>query len=244
VPALAVATGGAASCAAASSRKGNAVTSDGFLHRYFLNNGHKMLHKWMHYFDIYERHLERFRNRPVTMLEIGVAGGGSLAMWREYLGPQARIIGLDINPACKAHEAEGIEIHIGSQDDPALLDRILARHPAIVIDDGSHVMRHLLASFRHLYPRLSPTGVYLLEDLHTCYWDRYEGGLKRPGTFIEYAKDLIDELNAGHTLGAVPVSDFTASTFSITCYDSIIAFERRPQGRRRALITLPMERPV
>jgi hypothetical protein len=58
------------------------MPSDGFLHKYFLNDGHKFMNKPISYFDVYERHFERFRNRPVTMLEIGVAGGGSLAMWR------------------------------------------------------------------------------------------------------------------------------------------------------------------
>lgn len=220
------------------------MPTDGFLHRYFLNNGHKRLHKWVHYFDIYEKHFERFRNRPVTMLEIGVFGGGSLAMWRAYLGPQARIIGVDINPACKQHEAEGIEIHIGSQDDPALLDKILADHPAIdiVLDDGSHKMPHLTATFQHLYPRISPHGVYMVEDLHTCYWEEFGGGLNRPGSFMELAKELMDSLNAVHTRGALPVTDFTRSTFSMSVYDSIIAFERRPQGARLALNTQPMPR--
>lgn len=222
------------------------MASDGFLHRYFLNNGHKRLHKWAHYFDIYERHFERFRGRSVTMLEIGVFGGGSLAMWRAYLGPAARIIGLDINPDCKAHEGEGIEIHIGSQDDTGLLDRILAKHPPIdiVLDDGSHMMQHQVASFRHLYPRMSPEGVYLVEDLHTCYWDEYGGGLRRPGTFIELAKDLMDEINAVHSRGAVAPTGFTRSTFSMSVYDSVIAFERRPQGERQAPITGPMGTPL
>jgi hypothetical protein len=218
------------------------MTGDGFLHRYFLNNGHKRLHKWVHYFDIYERHFERFRAKPATMVEIGVSGGGSLAMWRAYLGPQARIIGIDINPACKAHEAEGIEVIIGSQDDPKLLDDLLARHPDIdiVLDDGSHQMRHVSATFRHLYPRISPHGVYMIEDLHAAYWEEHEGGLRRAGTFIEYAKELMDEINASHSRGALPVSDFTRSTFSMSVYDSIIAFERRPQGRRHAPVTGPM----
>ena len=58
--------------------------SDGFLHRYFLNNGDKKIHKWIHYFDAYERHLGRFRNKSPVMLEIGVFGGGSLKMWKDY----------------------------------------------------------------------------------------------------------------------------------------------------------------
>lgn len=221
------------------------MSPGGYLHRYFLNNGDKRLHKWIHYFDIYERHFERFRNRPVTMLEIGVHGGGSLAMWRSYLGPQSRIVGVDINPACKAHEAEGIEVHIGSQDDTELLDQIIALHPSIdiVLDDGSHIMHHVVATFQYLYPRMNPEGVYMVEDLHTSYWDKYGGGLKRPGTFIELAKDLMDSINAVHTRGALPITDFTRSTFSMSVYDSIIAFERRSQGRRQGIITQSMPQP-
>jgi cephalosporin hydroxylase len=219
------------------------MSDHGFLHRYFLNNGHKRLHKWVHYFDIYERHFERFRGKPTTMVEIGVSGGGSLAMWRAYLGSEARIIGIDIDPSCKAHEAEGIEVMIGSQDSPELLDNLLTRYPNIdiVLDDGSHMMRHVNATFRYLYPHISPNGVYMVEDLHTAYWEEYEGGLRRPGSFIETAKDLMDELNAAHSRGVLPVSDFTRSTFSMSVYDSIIAFDRRPQGTRHAPITEPMQ---
>jgi cephalosporin hydroxylase len=97
---------------------------DGLLHRYFLNNSHKRLHKWVHYFDIYERHLARFRGKAPVMIEIGVAGGGSLAMWKEYFGPGSHIIGIDHNPQCKAHEDDGIEVFIGSQDDPAMINEI------------------------------------------------------------------------------------------------------------------------
>jgi hypothetical protein len=104
------------------------ASGDGFLHRYFLNNGGKRLHKWLHYFDIYERHLSRFRGRSPVMLEVGVFGGGSLAMWRDYLGPGSQIVGLDINPTCKA------------------------KYPQIdiVLDDGSYVMQHMIATFQHL----------------------------------------------------------------------------------------------
>ncbi len=59
---------------------------------------------------------------------------------------------------------------------------------------------------------------------------------------MELAKDLMDSLNAAHTRGALPISDFTASTFSMSVYDSIIAFERRPQGARLAPVTQPMPR--
>lgn len=196
----------------------------------------KKLYKWAHYFDVYERHFARFRGQAPTMLEIGVAGGGSLAMWKAYFGPGARIIGVDVQPHCKEHESEGIEIFIGSQDDPALIEQIFAKYPNIdiVLDDGSHQMHHVMASFQLLYDRINPNGVYMVEDLHTAYWDEFGGGHKRPGTFIEHAKDLIDAVNAVHARDAVPVSEFTRSTHAISFYDSIVAFEKAPQGRRFA----------
>jgi 23S rRNA U2552 (ribose-2'-O)-methylase RlmE/FtsJ len=216
--------------------------SDAFLHRYFLNNSQKRLHKWVHYFDIYERHLERFRGKAPVMIEIGVMGGGSLAMWKEYLGPGCRIVGIDINPECKAHEDVDIEVVIGSQDDPAVIEDIFSRYPdvGIVLDDGSHKMQHMIASFEMMYERLNPDGVYLVEDTHTCYWNDYGGGLKREDSFMEFVKDKIDEINAAHTRGAIPVSGFTRETDSIVCYDSIVVFERRPQGKRQAPITVGM----
>jgi len=216
--------------------------SDGFLHRYFLNNSSKRLHKWNHYFDIYERHLSRFRGKNLVMLEIGVFCGGSLDMWRAYLGTEAKIIGIDINPECKQYESDGIEIFIGSQDDSTLIDKILKKYPniSIVLDDGSHVMQHMNASFELLYHHLDPNGVYIVEDTHTCYWPEHQGGLRQENSFIENVKNKIDELNAVHTRSAVAVSKFTKSTDSICIYDSIVVFEKRPQGIRQAPITGPM----
>ncbi len=216
--------------------------SDGFLHKYFLNNSAMRLHKWVHYFDIYERHLARFRGMSPVMIEIGVMGGGSLAMWKEYLGPDSRIIGIDIDPKCKEHEDDGIEIFIGSQDDPAIIDAIFSKYSKIdiVLDDGSHMMPHMISSFELMYHRLDSRGVYIVEDTHTCYWDDYEGGLGRKGSFMEFVKQKLDEINAVHTKGALPVTEFTRSTDCIACYDSVVAFERRRQSERQAIVTKGM----
>jgi cephalosporin hydroxylase len=211
----------------------------GFLHRYFLNNAKKRCFKWLHYFDIYERHLERFRGTSPVVLEIGVSGGGSVEMWKEYFGEGSRIVGVDINPDCKAHEQEGIEVFIGGQSDPATIEAVFAAYPRIdiVIDDGSHVMSDMIATFEMVYSRINPNGVYLLEDTYTCYKPKKGGGLKREGTFMEFAKDKIDELHATRVQSGIAATGFTRSTESICFYDSIIVFERRPQGHRQTLAT-------
>ncbi len=194
----------------------------------FLTHNGRIVHKWKHYFPIYETHFRRYINRPVRVIEIGCGEGGSLQMWKRYFGPNAMILGIDIESACAAFEEDQISVRIGDQADAQFLRNVIASFgtPDIIIDDGSHVMSHVVASFRCLYPLLSETGVYLVEDMHTAYWDEYGGGLRRDGTFIELSKALIDELNADHSRGVLPPTEFTRSTQSIHFYDSVVVFER------------------
>lgn len=202
----------------------------------FLTNDQRLIHKWKHYFSIYERHFERFINRDVVLVEIGCFEGGSLQMWKRYLGPHARIVGIDIDPRCAQFAEDQIEIRIGDQSDAAFLAKVVDEFdtPDIVLDDGSHVMSHILASFNALYPKVSRNGVYLVEDLHTAYWDEYEGGLRRKGSFIEHCKDLMDELNADHSRGALAPTAFTRSTLSMHIYDSVVVFEKGRHTEKHA----------
>ncbi len=203
----------------------------------FLSNQGRMIHKWTHYFPVYERHFTRYVNRPLTFLEIGCGSGGSLQMWKRHLGPFAEIVGIDIAPECKAFEEDQIAIRIGDQADTAFLDSVIAEFgpPDIVVDDGSHMMQHLRTTFGHLYPRMSATGVYVVEDLHTAYWPEFEGGLRSESSFIEFCKGLIDELNADHVTGGELTSTaFTRSTLSMHFYDSMVVFERGRHLRKHA----------
>jgi hypothetical protein len=202
----------------------------------FLTNDGKIIHKWVHYFPIYERHFAWYRNRSLTFLEVGVSKGGSLAMWQRYFGPLARIVGIDIDPRCKAHEAPGIEVRIGDQSDEGFLRSVMEEFgvPDVVLDDGSHRMDHITSTFKYLYPLMPKNGVYLVEDLHCAYWPEYGGGLSEPGSFINLAKDFVDRLNADHTRGAVIADLITRQTFGISFYDSVIAFEKGEVFRKEA----------
>jgi SAM-dependent methyltransferase len=145
--------------------------------------------KWTHYFDIYHRHLEKFRNRDVRVLEIGVFSGGSLKMWREYLGAKALVYGVDIDPACRVHEDESTAIYIGNQGDRQFWRLFKAKVPQIdvVIDDGSHFPWEQILTFKELFPVLSPGGVYICEDVHG------DGN-----GFASFIHGLADSLNSGH----------------------------------------------
>jgi hypothetical protein len=159
-----------------------------------------VMNKWKHYYEIYDRHFARFCDRDITLLEIGVAGGGSLDLWRRYFGPKAKLIGLDVDPQCKRFEAPGTRVFIGDQGDTAFLERLAAEIGPIdiLIDDGSHHPTHQLATFRALFGHIREDGVYCCEDLHSSYHDSkdFAGGVRKSGTHAEFLKELIDEQNA------------------------------------------------
>lgn len=205
------------------------------LERYFYENTGRLIHKYIHYFEIYERHFSRFRGNDITLVEFGVSQGGSLQMWKNYFGPNAKIYGIDINPHCKSLEDNQIEIIIGDQENRGFLKSLSNYIPKIdiLIDDGGHTMSQQIATFEILFPRIDKNGVYLCEDLHTSYWKRWGGGYKRRGTFIEYSKNFIDYINAWHSYQPkkLNVSEFTKSVHSLHYYDSILVIEKRPVAK-------------
>ena len=209
----------------------------------FLTNEQRTIHKWTHYFPAYERHFARFRNLSINMLEIGCGEGGSLQMWKRYFGPMVQIVGIDIQESCKAFKESQIAIMIGDQSDPAFLHSVTEKFGPfdIILDDGSHQMEDIASSFRTLYPTLRQNGVYMVEDLHTCYRPAYGGGYKAPGSFMEICKDLLDELNADHTQGAVPVTEFNRTTTSMHFYDSLAVFEK---GRHLKKMDMQIPQPA
>jgi 23S rRNA U2552 (ribose-2'-O)-methylase RlmE/FtsJ len=205
------------------------------LEKYFLGNTGKLIDKWMHYFEVYDRHFSRYRGTDVHFVEFGVSQGGSLQMWKNYFGPKAKIYGVDINPHCKQLEEDQVKIFIGDQEDKAFLRSLADAIPRIdiLLDDGGHTMKQQINTYEALFPRIDKHGVYMCEDVSTSYWRRFGGGYKRRGTFIEYSKNFIDYLNAWHSRQPrkLAVSDFTRSVTSLHYYDSIVVIEKGPREK-------------
>ncbi len=150
-------------------------------------------------------------------------------MWKNYLGKDAKIIGIDIDPRCKQFEEEQITIEIGSQDDPNFWQAFREKYPRVdvLLDDGGHTMNQQIVTFQQMFPHIREGGVYFCEDCHTSYWQEYNGGVRRPGTYIEFTKKLIDELNAFQTRGSLAPSYNTMQMGGIHFYDSIVVIEKQ-----------------
>ncbi|MGP9805151.1 hypothetical protein [Paracoccus sp. NSM] len=153
------------------------------------------------YTPVYHALLADRRDRPLKMLEIGVggyddplAGGESLAMWRDYL-PEASIVGLDV-AAKQLDLGPRVTIVQGSQIDPDVIARLIAEHGPfdVILDDGSHHNAHVWQSFTMLFPALKPGGLYLVEDVQAAFMLALGGSITMtaPNTIGSFGGLMLD----------------------------------------------------
>ena len=175
------------------------------------------------YFKSYDHFFSSFKDKEITFVEIGVLGGGSLFMWREFFGKKAKIIGIDLNPNAKKWEKNGFEIYIGSQSDEKFWDDIKNKIKGIdiLLDDGGHTYDQQIITVEKLLDVMNDGGLIVVEDTHTSYMSGF--GPKR-FSFINYVKQKIDQIN-------FRFSDFSKTRknetriWSIEVVESMVAFK-------------------
>jgi SAM-dependent methyltransferase len=192
--------------------------------------------KWRHYFDVYDRHLSKFVGREVRILEVGVFSGGSLEMWRHYLGARCFVLGVDIQAECRAYESEWARIIIGDQADRQFWRRMKSEiEPVdIVIDDGGHAVEQQIVTLEEMLPSLRPGGVYICEDTHGDF-DRFVAfaqGLIASLHAFRPAPEDIEFLEAGHGIASHP-TPFQKGVHSIHSYPFLTVIERNDRPVER-----------
>lgn len=208
------------------------------LEKFFLLEDHRLISKWLHYFEAYDRFFSKYRGKDVTILEIGVFKGGSLQMWKNYFKTsenKVQIYGIDIDEKCKEFEEEDINIFIGSQEDRKFLRKVKKKigKVDILVDDGGHTMKQQRVTFEELFDCVADDGIYLCEDLHTSYWEQFGGGYKNRKSFIEHSKNLIDYINANYSeTDKLKRNTYTDAIRFITYCDSMIFIEKKPMPNR------------
>jgi hypothetical protein len=195
--------------------------------------------KWIHYFDAYERHLHQFRNTSAVLLEIGLKNGGSLALWRRYLGNYARIFGADFYDKSVVMENNHLYgnpngIIIGDQGDKKFWYDVRKVVPNgrldVIIDDGSHNPAHMALSLRYAMQLLQPGGVYICEDVHASN-----------NRFMNHIwKFLYNEDATKLTLNTFSFHSRTAAAaqkrvFAITFYPYLVILEKMRTPRNHLL---------
>jgi len=208
------------------------------------------------YAQHYQHHFYPSRRKKITLLEIGIGGnddpqggGGSLRMWRRFF-PFATIVGLDLYDK-SAHAEPRIRVFQGDQEDERFLRRVIddIGPPDIIIDDGSHINRHVTRTFEVLFPMLADDGIYAIEDTQTSYWREYGGSsedLISAPTTMARMKGLADGLNYEElTLPGYVPSYFDQNVCALHFYHNLVFIQKGPNregsSRRQAPQSVPVE---
>jgi hypothetical protein len=176
------------------------------------------------YFATYDALFGKFRGKKVTFAEIGVLGGGSLFMWRDFFGPEARIIGIDLNPSAKKWEKDGFEIFIGDQSDPDFWKTLQSSVGSVdvLLDDGGHTYLQQISTVQNGLDLIKDGGLLVVEDTHTSYMDGF-GSQKF--SFMKWVYKQSDEINSRFgELDGAPTS-MTRQIWSMRIFESFVAFE-------------------
>ncbi len=116
-----------------------------------------------------------------------------------------RWTGVDINEKCLALNnqltSEKGLVCCGSQADPVFLEDVATQRGKfdVIIDDGSHQSEHIIASFKSLARHVKDGGLYIVEDVHACYWKGFRGDSDSSNA-LSYFLGLAHSLNVQATL--------------------------------------------
>ena len=198
------------------------------------------------YTPIYDRLFGHLRDHPIKFLEIGVGwsnistlGGASLAMWRDYF-QHAQLVGIDVMPK-RLNFGPRVQILQGSQTDTDFLRQVWHAHGPfdVVVDDGSHVVQHVLTSFETLYPLMQEGGFYAIEDTQTAFWPDFGGNAQGENSILSRAYDIAKAMHAQEVQagGTTPAEDqYGAVTTAVHFHRNMVVFERGvndfPSNRR------------
>ena len=194
------------------------------------------------YFQIYTDLFAHLRGTRCTFIETGVLNGGSLFMWRDWLGKDARIIGIDLNPAALKWREHGFEIYIGDQGDRQFWRETFSKigNFDALLDDGGHQSFQQIVTASEAIRAAQNKCVVVIEDTITSFMKEFSR--HRDHTFLAYAKDATDTLLArmSHFFpGEFPpidnkegVKEFE-NIYSIEFFPGIVAFKLDPLSKVR-----------
>lgn len=151
----------------------------------------------------YEKYFNELKDEKLKILEIGVQNGYSLKMWKEYFN-NSQIFGVDVVNCSHLNEDRIITLR-GSQTDLRFLESINTQFGPfdIIIDDGSHVNNDMLKTLDFMLPLLKDGGLYIVEDLHCCYWPEFT----KNTSFMDRIKELLDITNANGKCGLADINN-------------------------------------
>lgn len=128
--------------------------------------------------EFYESEFDKYRDKPIRLLEIGVLNGESLKLWRDYF-KKGEIIGIDIfhrvNIESVKSNLKEYDVRLEVVDSfnkgeaAKSRDNFIAKNKTlgfdIIIDDGLHSEYAQFHTFSNFSSLINPGGIFVIEDI-------------------------------------------------------------------------------
>jgi SAM-dependent methyltransferase len=125
------------------------------------------------YTPIYSLLLGPLRNKPITFCEIGIAGGYSIKMWRNYFCKETTIVAMDYDPnlvayieMCKIPNVITSLINVKDENVIESSFSTLGLIYDIILDDSDHEFDSHILLVKKATQFLKPGGILLIEDIY------------------------------------------------------------------------------
>lgn len=118
------------------------------------------------YDTVYEKLFEPYRDKGISLLEIGLYSGADLLAFNEYF-KNATIHGIDITDEHlmkNLKDYKNIHIHIGDATSQDTIQHFNTTYD-IIIEDGSHLPQHQIQHFKDYNKFVKQGGKYIIEDV-------------------------------------------------------------------------------
>lgn len=131
-----------------------------------------------HYYKVYDKEFESFREEPIHILEIGIWKGTSHQSWLEYF-PNAQVYGIDTFdrvlpkdvPVLKDERMHWIKHNSTRSSVKTAIKREWGDDIAfdVIIDDGDHAPVSNAKTLGNIIEFLKPGGAYYIEDVYPLH---------------------------------------------------------------------------
>lgn len=152
--------------------------------------------------NFYEKEFEKYKDKKINFLEIGICSGGSFILWSEYFENPNSLIGIDctdeyLHPECK--NIKGVDFYFNDAYDKDFVSTLPSFD--IAIDDGQHTFESQIQFLELYLPKLNKGGVLIIEDVQSeSYFEKFiaisESVSENDSEDVEYEVECLDFRNS------------------------------------------------
>jgi cephalosporin hydroxylase len=124
------------------------------------------------YDGYYSEILSEYKDKEITLMEIGVQYGGSILLWNDLL-PKSKMVFIDIvnsvhNKIWESMDKSRYDFIVDNAFDDKTIETLKTNYNSgfdVIIEDGPHTLESQIFTIKNYSKLLNPGGILIIEDI-------------------------------------------------------------------------------